>query len=99
LALALTWDGVRWPKRSLSAEARTFLGAGSKNIPNHTELASLFREDQVKEIRVCWVPRLRGGEETLAAPFRTKDGLRLNFRVARTTQLGDLLGVVYERKS
>jgi hypothetical protein len=99
VALALTWDGARWPRRSLSAAARAFLGDGAKKIPGKAELAELFRDDEVKEIRVCWVPRLLGGEETLAAPFHTPDGLRINFRIARTRRMGDGLGVVYRRKS
>jgi hypothetical protein len=98
ITLALTWDGARWPRRSLSAAARSFLGDRGKEAPDKAALAQLFRDDEVKEIRVCWVPRLLGGDEVLAAPFHTPDGLRLNFRVTRSRSFGDVLGVVYQRK-
>ncbi len=97
--VALTWDGARWPRRSLSTAARAFLGDGLGKVPARAELAELFRDDRVKEIRVCWVPCLLGGDETLSDSFRAPDGKRVNFRIARTRRMGDILGVVYRRKS
>ena len=98
VGVALTWDGARWPRRSLSAEARKFLGEAEKETGDKAALGKLFGGDRVKEIRVCWVPRLRGGDEVLAGPHQAPDGLRLNFRVVRARRMGDLLGVVYRRK-
>jgi hypothetical protein len=51
----------------------------------------------VKEIRVCWVPQLSGGKETLSAPFFTLNGKRLAFRMTKSVRWGNLLGVVYRR--
>jgi hypothetical protein len=93
--VALTWDGARWPIGRLSAPARAFLG-GPK-APEKEEVAELFRADEVGEIRVCWVPRLAGGDEVLAASFQPS--VRVNFRVARTKRFGDVLGMVYRREA
>jgi len=95
VALALTWDGARWPKRSLPAKAKAFLG--DKTVPSRSSLTRLFTQDQVKEIRICWVPRLKGGVDTLSEPFPTADGKRLPFTAVKTTPFGDVLGVVYRR--
>jgi hypothetical protein len=96
VALALTWDGARWPVRRLPTAARAFLKAQERG-PSVAKVSRLFAEDRVKELRVCWVPRLRGGEKVLCAPFMTTTGLRLGFRAAKINQFGDVLGVVYRR--
>jgi hypothetical protein len=95
IALALTWDGARWPRRSLPAAARAFLGETAP--PSSEKSAQLFTGDRVKEIRVCWVPRLSGGKETLSAPFFTPNGKRLAFRMTKSVRWGNVLGVVYRR--
>ncbi len=95
IGLALTWDGARWPLRSLPAAARAFLRG--KVAPGSAEMEQLLSGDQVKELRICWVPRLKGGDEVLNAPFHTADGLRMNFRATASRQFGDVLGVVYRR--
>jgi hypothetical protein len=96
LALAMTWDGARWPVRRLPAAARAFLKA-EERAPSSAKVRRFFEEDRVSELRVCWVPRLRGGENVLCAPFMTTTGLRLGFRTAKINQFGDVLGVVYRR--
>lgn len=100
IALALTWDGARWPRRSLPKEARTFLAGKSPKmaVPPADASADLFAHDRVKEIRVCWVPRLQGGPDVLSAPFATSTGKRLAFAPTRTVSFGDVLGVVYRRR-
>jgi hypothetical protein len=95
VALALTWDGSRWPVRSLPPAARAFLRAGSVPAPNAAALAKLFASGKIGGLRICWVPRLRGGDDVLAAPFSTPDGLRVRFRAGRPRRFGDVLGVVY----
>jgi hypothetical protein len=95
VALALTWDGGRWPVRSLPPAARAFLHAGSGKLPNAVNLAKLLADGKVGELRICWVPRLRGGDDVLAAPFSTPDGLRVRFRAMKPRRFGDVLGVVY----
>ena len=98
IALALTWDGARWPRGSLPAKARGFLAAGGFSAPNRRAVAKLFAENSVSELRVCWVPRLKGGDDVLADVFRAPKGRRVAFRVVRTVRIGDVLGVVYRRK-
>ncbi len=97
IALALTWDGVRWPVRTLSPKARAFLASHPRELPSARKMAALFAGDEVKEIRVCWVPRLKCGSGVLSAPFSTPSGTRLGFRATRMTGFGDVLGVVYRR--
>jgi hypothetical protein len=100
IALVLTWDGARWPVRALPAKARTFLAGKMGNVaaPSAREMAALLAGDQVKEIRICWVPRLKGGDIVLAEPFKTPAGKRVQFRSVRSVQFGDILGVVYRRE-
>ena len=99
IALAMTWDGARHPTRSLPPKARAFLAGKSHDaaIPLRANVAALFAADHVKEIRVCWVPRLRGGDDVLSEPFPAPSGKRLRFQTARTLRFGDVLGVVYRR--
>jgi hypothetical protein len=99
IALALTWDGACWPARSLPPKARAFLRGRGKPfaVPAAGELAPLFAADGIREIRVCWVPRLKGGEGTLSEPFQTPSGKRMLFRGAKTLRFGEVLGVVYRR--
>ena len=98
VALALTWDGTRWPIRSLPPEARSFLAAGkSVPAPPAAKVAKLFQADRIKEIRVCWIPRLKGGTPVLAEPFTPLGGKRLPFRAVRHSPFGDILGVIYRR--
>jgi len=99
IALALTWDGARWPVRALPPKARAFLagklpGASS---PSREALARLLGGDQVREIRVCWVPCLKGGDDVLSEPFQTPAGMRIGFQAVKTIRFGDILGVVYRR--
>lgn len=96
VALALTWDGARWPVRGLQPKARAFLG-GSGAVPSSKAMAKLLAQNAVWELRVCWVPRLKGGADVLAEPFATSDGLRVAFRLVKTVRLGDMLGVVYRK--
>ncbi len=100
IALALTWDGARWPVRTLPPPARAFLTGPSRKVPvpPARSLRKLFASDQVKEIRVCWVPRLKGGDPVLSEPFQTAAGMRLAFRSVGTRRFGDILGVVYRRR-
>ena len=99
IALALTWDGARWPLRTLPAKARAFLAGRSRAaaVPSARKLAELFADDRVREIRVCWVPCLKGGGAVLSEPFQTATGTRLVFQTARTVRFGDVLGVIYRR--
>jgi len=99
VALALTWDGARWPAKSLPPKARAFLKGPAKNlvVPDSRKLSAHFSDNQVREIRICWVPCLKGGPEVLSEPFQTASGKRLNFRSVETTHFGDVLGVVYRR--
>jgi len=101
IALALTWDGARHPNRSLPPKARAFLAGKSRDatVPSRAKVAALFAADHVKEIRVCWVPELRGGDDVLSEPFPAPFGKRLRFLSARTLHFGDVLGVVYRRDS
>ena len=96
IALALTWDGSRWPVAKLPAAARKFLNVpGLKATPK--QLSEILRAGRIKEIRICWVPILRGGDEVLCSPFATKNGRRIPFRQTSSRPLGDALGVVYRR--
>jgi len=92
-AAALTWDGARQPARHLPARARAFLGA----ITPAKKLAALLAGSGVLELRICWVPRLRGGEDVLLPPFETPDKKRVGFRLVRTVSFGPVLGAVYRR--
>jgi len=95
LSVALTWDGARWPVRKLSPKARAFLGG--KGSVSAGEMAEWAACDTVKEIRVCWVPQLAGGDDVLALPFVTPTAKRIPFRMVCMLPLGDALGVVYRR--
>jgi len=97
IALALTWDGARWPMASLPAKARAFLRAKGFSSPTRREIARLLSLDVVKELRLCWVPKLKGGDDTLAEIFTARKGKRVPFRAAKSTPFGDVLGVVYRR--
>ena len=101
IALALTWDGARWSAQSLPVKARNFLAEkGSKvSSPNSRAMAKLFSDDQVREIRICWVPRMKGGPDVLSEPFLTATGMRIPFRSVKSAQFGDVLGVVYRRQA
>jgi hypothetical protein len=103
IALALTWDGARWPVRTLPPKARAFLKVKSGKssgvaIPYVRKMAELFADDEVSEIRVCWVPRLKGGSEVLSEPFETPAGTRIGFQSVKTVRFGDILGVIYRRR-
>jgi hypothetical protein len=95
VAAALTWDGARFPAKRLPLKARAFLG----RVAPAAKLAALLAEKTSLELRICWVPKLRGGPEVLCAPFTTSDGKRIAFRLVRTVRFGDVLGVVYRRQS
>lgn len=99
IAMALTWDGARWPTRALPPKARAFLTGKSHDgslLPPQG-MAKLFADDRIREMRICWVPRLKGGKGTLSTPFATPTGKRIAFRAARRVGLGEILGVVYRR--
>jgi len=99
ISLGLTWDGARWPIRTLPPKARAFLAGKSHEakIPSAREVAEFFADDQVSEIRICWVTRLKGGEDVLSDPFQTPEGARLGFKAIKTIPFGDTLGVIYRR--
>jgi hypothetical protein len=97
IALALTWDGARWPVRTLPPKARAFLKRQSREIPSVRKMAQLFAGGRVREIRVCWVPRLKGGAAVLSEPFQTRAGKRIGFKSVKTVRFGDVLGVVYRK--
>jgi hypothetical protein len=97
IALALTWDGARLPVASLPPKARAFLGAKGFSSPTRRESARLLAMDVVKELRLCWVPRLKGGDDVLADVFATPKNKRLQFCAVKSTLFGDVLGVVYRR--
>jgi hypothetical protein len=92
-AAALTWDGVRVPAHRLPVKARAFLG---KSTPP-SKLAALIAAQDLTELRICWVPRLKGGTDVLCPPFTTPNGKRIPFRLTRTVSFGDILGAVYRR--
>jgi hypothetical protein len=95
LGVALTWDGARWPRRALPDGAQRFLGGRS---PGLAELTRRMAADEVDEIRVCWVPRLKGGNETLNGPFVPGDGRRLKFQATNWRRFGEVLAVTYRRR-
>jgi hypothetical protein len=95
IALALTWDGARWPIRSLPQKARAFLGGSA--IPSAQATAELFASDRIQQLRICWVPRLKGGPDVLSESFPTQ--MRIGFKATKTISFGDILGVVYRRTS
>ena len=95
LGLALTWDGARWPITRLSPKARAFLGRAKS--PSPAKMALALCDNAVEEIRICWVPRLKGGRDVLCDPFSTQDDHRLSFQLAKTLPFGDVLGAVYRR--
>ena len=95
ISLALTWDGARWPMRGLPPKARAFLAASS--APKAGAVTKLLRNDRVAELRVCWVPRLKGGSDVLADSFLTATGRRINFRATKTILFGDIVGVIYRK--
>jgi hypothetical protein len=97
VAMALTWDGARWPSRTLPAKARAFLGGQGRRMPSTRKMADLLAEGKIAELRICWVPRLKGGEEVLSLPFAASDGLRIPFRPIKTIRFGEILGVIYRR--
>ncbi|HEX4139263.1 MAG TPA: hypothetical protein VHY09_02880 [Candidatus Methylacidiphilales bacterium] len=97
IALALTWDGARWPAASLPSKARAFLSAKGFSSPSLREATRLLAADAVGEMRLCWVPRLKGGDDVLAEIFAAPKGKRVPFRAVKTTRFGDVLGVVYRR--
>jgi hypothetical protein len=100
ISCALTWDGARWPIKKLPPKAQAFLAGKSKNlsIPTAREASWLFANDEIKEIRVCWIPQLKGGQGVLTEPFAVPAGKRLGFSATRITRLGDILGVIYQRQ-
>jgi hypothetical protein len=57
----------------------------------------LLAGEAVAELRICWVPRLKGGDNVLADVFPAPKGRRVAFRAVKTIALGDVLGVVYRR--
>jgi len=94
VAAALTWDGARCPAKRLPAKTRAFLGP----ITPAKRLAGILAASAAIELRICWVPVLRGGDKVLSPPFTTIDGKRIPFRLTRTVAFGDVLGVVYRRE-
>jgi hypothetical protein len=101
IALALTWDGARWPVRTLPPKARGFLANGSRiaAAPSARAIVKLFADDKIREIRICWVPCLKGGKAVLSEPFITPAGTRIGFKSVKTRRFGDILGIVYRRNS
>jgi len=97
IALALTWDGARWPARTLPPKARNFLSVSSRKTRSAHKMAELFAHDALREIRICWVPRLKGGDAVLSEPFQSPFGTRLGFRSTKAVRFGDVLGVIYRR--
>jgi hypothetical protein len=93
VAAALTWDGARFPAGRLPAKARAFLG----RITPPAKLAGILAEGTPMELRICWVPQLRGGDEVLCPPFATADGRRIAFRLVRAVSFGCILGSIYRR--
>jgi hypothetical protein len=100
IALALTWDGSRWSVKALPPKARAFLNGKSQklSVSSAREMAKLFASDDVRECRICWVPRLKGGPDVLVAPFSTPNRKRMAFQVSKLIHFGDILGVVYQKK-
>jgi hypothetical protein len=100
VALALTWDGARWPVRTLPLTARAFLDAKPQAapIPSSLTISQLFAADQIREIRICWVPRLKGGDDVLSDSFQIPGGKRMGFHPVKTIRFDDILGVIYRRR-
>ncbi len=100
IALALTWDGSRWPVKKLPPKARAFLKgkSGKALAATATQLSKLFANDEIKEIRICWIPRLKGGDDVMTKPFVPPQGKRLGFVASRGIRFGDILGVIYRRR-
>ncbi len=98
VAVALAWDGSRGSLRAVPRAARVFLGLRAEKTPSPAILAEGLAGGQIRELRICWLPRLRGGDPVLAVPLVTRDGLRLNFRAVQRRQFGDALVVVYRRR-
>jgi len=100
IALALTWDGARWPVSALPQKARAFLRSKlpKTTVPAAKQIAELFTRNEVAECRICWVPQLKGGPEVLSEPFLPASGRRVSFVAAGQIAFGDVLGVVYRRK-
>ncbi len=97
ISAALAWDGARVSARSLPSAAKKFLAVAPSTSTQ--KAAKLFAAGNVREIRICWVPRLQGGDQTLSAPFAALNGKRLAFRAAKTRRYGEILAVVYRRLS
>jgi len=99
VALAMTWDGTRWPIKSLPSKARAFLRGKSAKLftPTTRVLTKLFAQDQVRELRICWVSCLKGGRETLSEPFPVAAGKRIAFQAVKSAQFDGLLGVIYRK--
>jgi hypothetical protein len=93
VAAALNWDGSRATTRQLPARARIFLGP----VTPAARLAKTLVRGEPLELRICWLPRLQGGNDVLVPSFSTDDGKRIAFRILRTVSFGDVLGVVYRR--
>jgi hypothetical protein len=93
VAAALHWDGSRATTRRLPARARSFLGP----ITPAARLAKTLALGEPMELRICWVPELRGGPDVLVPSFSTPDGKRLVFHTVRTVPFGAVLGLVYRR--
>jgi len=96
VALALTWDGVRWPAKKLPPKAQAFLAG--RTSPTPKEVAKFFSDDQIQELRICWVPRLKGGSDVLSEPFSVPQSRRIQFEVVRTNHFDDILAVTYRRR-
>jgi hypothetical protein len=58
-------------------------------------MTALLQDGQVKELRICWVPRLKGGTDVLSVPFPME--ARIEFKATKTVVLDDMLGVIYLR--
>jgi len=99
ISLALTWDGARWPVKALSPKAQAFLGGPARKQESFTKsaLTRLFAREDVDEIRICWTPWLKGGNDVLASPFPAPGNKRVSFQAVCQIRLGDNLGVVYHR--
>jgi len=98
IAAALAWDGARLPVRSLPPKARAFLRGKSDDatLPSAKKAAELFSAEAVRELRICWVPQLRGGEP-ITDIFPAPKGKRIPFHTVKAIRFGEILGVVYRR--
>ena len=98
IALALTWDGARWPVRVAAAQsARAFLGGeGLARRLRGARWPRLFAADACQaKMRICWVPRLKGGDNVLADPFVHRRMAGASLSRVEDDAFGDVLGVVY----